>query len=56
MNLTICYFQSIHVTQEIKQTMGIMEHYDSIICDELSVISQQKPSNKVILGLDVFQA
>lgn len=55
MNLTISHFQSVHVTQMIEQTIGIMEHYDSIICDELTMISQQKPSNKVTLGLDVFQ-
>lgn len=39
MNLTIIsHFQSIHVTQRIKQAVGIMEYYDSITTTKSSVI------------------
>lgn len=39
-NLTISNYQSIHVTQRIEQVVGIMEHYNSITCDEFSMTSQ----------------
>jgi len=43
MNLTIIsHFQSICVTRRLKQAVGIMEYYDSIICDELGITLQQK--------------
>lgn len=39
MNLTIIsHFQSIRVTQRIKQAVGIMEYYDSITTTKSSVI------------------
>lgn len=41
MNLTIIsHFQSINVTQRIEQVVGIMEHDNSITCDEQVRTSQ----------------